>query len=183
MADPEKPHFSNTTLGVSERLQQVLGGRLMSVFSGSDSPNYRQLNWFSRRIETSIQSTINVPGNLLAGRLPRSWDIAVIMATRDEELDKLTSYGDDQQEAVAYISKGVVHVGTHPEGDNLFGFLDDNFEECAIAMRLGRGPLEATMGMWFPHDRHFMSVGSARVDTPEIHINRLPDEHPGMSLV
>jgi len=165
-------------LDLGERVQHTightaLGSRLIRAWSGSRSPAYRQLDWFSQDINKArIKNTITVPGVSQAAMLPRNWDLAMVMATTDNELERIHeqvgrgSYSD----AVAYISEDVVHVGIGRHG-SLFGRLND--EERAIAMRRGRGPLEAMMGLFMHNRELFVGVEVLRLVEETVHIGNL----------
>jgi hypothetical protein len=56
------------------------------------------------------------------------------------------------KDAVAFESDGVVRIGINPESDHIFGGAckEDQLGMATVAMRLGRGPLNATMGHYQP---------------------------------
>jgi hypothetical protein len=155
---------------------------VVRAFAGSTSPNYIQADWYSglslEGMTAEVKSTVTVPGDPIAGKLPRNWINAMIMATTDEEMRALheEAKARRQQEAVAYIAEGVVRVGVDPNRASLplFGRLsrmgEDN--ERAIAMRLGGAPLEATMGLWLPSERAFVGVETLCLVNEGVHVNQ-----------
>jgi hypothetical protein len=190
MSNREKPHFSKQTLDISERIHQVLsprrlGSKAVSVFTGSDYPLYRQLDWHSGSDVnwTNVYNTVRVPGDQEAGLFRRNWRSAIVMSAKIEELEEIHEHPltDEGQEAVAYISEGVVRVGIKPNDSPLFE--DLNGEERAVAMRIGKGPLEATMGLWAPVERVFVGVNWLRLVEPKEGISALTTEYPGIALV
>lgn len=193
MADPNKPDFSKTVLGIAERTQQAightrLGSKVVKAFTGSTSPNYVQLDWRSKGIDAHVPKTVKVPGNLEAGRLARNWPTAAILAINEEELKELAQLDPNEyQQAVAYVSEGIVHVGTRPNAESgyaekLFARYSD--EELAVAMRVGRGTLEAAAGIWIPKERAFEAVHGIRVATEAMQIdNHLDVAYPNVALV
>lgn len=173
----ERPAFSKRMLDLGERAQHALGhsalgGRLVGVVAGSRSPAYRQLDWFSRDIEAEIYATASADGDPYAGRLPRNWHTAVVIATTVEELAKLEQKAGSRayQPAVAYVAQNVVRVGVDPHDRGpLFGW--NAPDERAVGMRLGRGPLEAAMGIWLPDDRAFVSTASVHVAHKRVRVS------------
>ena len=189
MAGTEEPHFSKTVLDLSERTHQAIGhskvGKAVTkAITGSPYPGYRQLDWYSRGVTSEVKSTIKVPGDPHAGIVPRFWNRAAIMAMPRSDIRKVEQTRDllppSYKEAVAYISDDVVHVGTMATESFLFELL--NKEERATAMRLGKGPLEATMGLWIPKERHFISFDNVRVVEPAVFVSSLPQDYPGLAL-
>lgn len=183
---PEDPHFSSTVLDLSERVQQAIGhtkvgGRIVGVFTGSTSPVYRQLDWRSQNIKKEVKGTVKVAGDPQAGRLARNWNESLLMAASEEGVGRLKDQAGaaPYKEAVAYVSESVVHVGTLATEDYLFTEIAE--EKRAIAMRRGRGPLQATMGLWLPEDRMFLGAEDVwAVDA--IPVSALPSKYPGVLL-
>jgi hypothetical protein len=190
MSDLEKPHFSKSILRTSEGLQRavghtMVGGLLMRALTGSSSPNYQQLDWFSHDVDSTVHNTVMVGGNHRAAKLARNWDMAMIMGTPDDELDELAALGVGQKEAVGYISDEVLHVGVAPGDEDESMLFGGHKSEpwSTVAMRKGRGPLEATMGVWLPEDRLFISVRELYIVKPDIHIGMLEQQYPKLPLV
>jgi hypothetical protein len=189
MSYPEKPHLSNATLSRSERLQQKFGnnrlGRAATRLAvGSRSPAYRQSIWRSESISALVLSTVKVPGDPSSGKLARNWDSALVMAVTDDDyakLEKQVNHREPFEDAIAYISEDVVHVGTQAirEG-HLFAYI--SAEDLAVAMRIGRGPLEATMGLWLPEQRAFVGAENVHIVEAKLPVNELPSKCPGLHL-
>jgi hypothetical protein len=187
----EQPHFSRRGLTAAERAQRVLGqttiGRsLTKAVAGSSYPLYRQLDWHSPDYPFNppdLEATINVPGDKHAGIVPRFWHKAMVMAFPTEDLEKLRqdNFRSPQKRAVAYVADNTVHVGTQANEGYLFERLTKN--ELTVAMRLGKGPLEATAGLWLPDERTFESVEHLRVVEEAIPITALVEKYPGIKLV
>lgn len=190
MAEAEKPHFSSRTLGLSEGFQKrfghtLVGGFVTNVVAGSNSPMFRQLVYQSKDVSSSIAETVSVEGDKFAGRFPRRWPKAIIMAIELKRLSELKAEAYEEgalcKEAVAYIADDVVHVGSKRTEGILFTKL--NYYDVAIAMRRGRGPLQATMGIWLPETRHFEGVSGVKVVEPSVQISALTHDYPGTLLV
>jgi hypothetical protein len=184
MARKEKNHFSSSVLEVSEVMHNALGhstvGKVLTkAIAGSQSSSYRQMDWTSRNITYRIKSTIKVPGDPEAGIVPRYWNRAAIMASPKHRVRDLNDYKGGK-EAIAYISDEVVHVGVLATEGALFGELNE--EELAISMRLGKGRLEATMGIWLPDDREFLGVRNVRLVETSAFVPSLATNYPGISL-
>jgi hypothetical protein len=189
MSNPERNHFGKTVLDLSERAHHALGHSLVGkavtrAVTGSQYPGYRQLDYFSRNVTSDIKNTVRVSGDPNAGIVPRFWYRALIMSTPQEELNDLlidmrSNSKHSPQEAIAYISEGTVHVGAPYEQKALFGFYKD---ERAVAMRLGKGSLEATMGLWIPEERHFTSVENLNVVAPGAAVRTLAVNYPGLNI-
>jgi hypothetical protein len=176
-----------------ERAQRAIGHNMagkviINAFSGSSSPGTVRGDWYSNIAEPEINSVIKVAGNPNAGWLARNWNTAMIMATPLEELvalyDEVNSA--EQRHAVAYVTDDIVHVGIRAKGHTIgFGKINER-EDRAVALRLGRGPLEATMGVWLPDERTFVSVSSVRVvetDCPVSAVGSKNGPYPSVSLV
>ena len=202
MSNNEKPDFSRLTLGLAERASRNLIGRgLAKMVTGSSSGRYLQGEWYSelslRGMSTDVRKTVTVPGDPAAGKLPRNWRNAMVMATTVEALQKVyeetedsSSRWFDREHAVAYIADDVVHVGIAPqyilhrkvaEYHNLFARMEpvgDSKSEYAVAMRLGQAPMEATVGLWLAEDRHFVGVETLRVVADSLSMDQFtPRDH------
>jgi hypothetical protein len=187
----ERPHFSKRFLIASEHAQRTIGqtsiGRsLTKAVAGSSYPLYRQLDWHTPDYPYNppdLRATIKVPGDRNAGRVPRFWRMATVIAFPTEELEELRieNFKSPQKRAVSYVAENTVHVGTQPNEGYLFERYTKN--ELAIAMRLGKGPLEATVGLWLPDERTFESVGQLRVVEAAIPVSALVEQYPGIKLV
>jgi hypothetical protein len=187
MAKPENLRFSERKLALDggERFMRsfghtALGSKVIRATTGSRSPVYRQTDWFSQGISHDIRDTAIVPGDPRAPMLRRNWNqVAIFAATEAELVDLKDQAGPDPfKEAVAFVAEDVVRVGVKSTEGYLFENLTE--EEVAIAMRLGRGPLEATMGLWLPDDRHFVSVENIRVVEAAVYQSSLPSDYPGV---
>ncbi len=117
------------------------------MFTGSSSPVYHQLNWFETDINPTSIATVKTDGDSEAGRLPSNWDRAIVMAVGRRALEFSEACRSDSQEAVAFVSRGVVNVGLLPKNVH-FGFGGEASDKATAAMRQGRKPIEATMGRW-----------------------------------
>jgi hypothetical protein len=116
MSTTEESHFSKFQLDLSERIgNTALGRSIAKPFVGSVSPAYRQLDWYSRNITYEIKSIERFHGDPLATKLPRFWTRAAVMASLEEEVNDLKEtrgiVPPDHQEAVAYLSDDIWHVG------------------------------------------------------------------------
>lgn len=183
--DLGRNHYSKETLSAAEKIQETIGNsklgkRLISVTNGSRYPGYLQLNWFSRGISADLRDSVTIDGDQKAGIIPRRWTNAVILGLSQEEIEGLKDEHSEGQEAVAYMSEGVAHVGVSDSGENIFTETDEQGLE--IAMRRGKGSLEATAGLWIPPERHFVSAGSIAVER-FVGIDGLSQANPGIKLV
>jgi hypothetical protein len=189
MSTTEESHFSKFQLDLSERIgNTALGRSIAKPFVGSVSPAYRQLDWYSRNITYEIKSIERFHGDPLATKLPRFWTRAAVMASLEEEVNDLKEtrgiVPPDHQEAVAYLSDDIWHVGIDHDQSPILGKL--NKHDLAIAMRLGKGPLIATMGLWSPIERHFVSVPNVEVINPWVYVGTfhqsLYEKYPSVLL-
>jgi hypothetical protein len=108
----------------------------------------------------------------------RFWGNAAVIAVPNFEADPVWQQGG--VEALAYISEGVTHVGTLPEGDKLFYAL--NNEEVAIGMRLGHDALLAVMGIWLPDQRHFEETPDRTIINYRTPVDSFHIDYPGLLL-
>ncbi|MDB5175169.1 MAG: hypothetical protein JWM81_27 [Candidatus Saccharibacteria bacterium] len=200
MATNERPHFSERLLHIGEQAQHAIGQSALSksvvrTLTGSRSPAYRQVVWQSRGVllEDQDVETVHVAGNPNSALLARNWNIAAIIASEVVLLDNIrTEYAQFKfQDAVAYIADGTAHVGILPDSSEaLFGVYAENPDdeitipaERAIAMRLGKGPLEVTMGIWVPSERLYVGAESVRVVEPIVPVDAVARDYPGVILV
>ena len=168
MAQPEKPHFSNPVLTAGMLARRTrLGAALLEPFNGCSAPNAVYAEWHPN-VEADADKWIKLPGldKTQAGRWSRNWRTAMLMSVPEEELDRLEDEVIDYvgtKEAVAFRSAGAVHVAVHPKDREMFGgiraFEGGHYDgEWAAGMRRGRGPLEAAMGRWIPHEKVFVGT-------------------------
>jgi hypothetical protein len=200
MAANEKPHFSERVLSISEQAQHAIGHSAVSqaavrAFTGSRSPAYRLLDWQSKGVQMEDHEieTVKVPGNPNATRLSRYWNVAAVIASEVALLDTIKNeYAQFEiQEAVAYFTDGTAHVGTlqAAEGQLFQPYAEDQNDEITIpaerviAMRLGKGPLEATMGIWVAEQRLFVASESIRVIEPIVPVDAVARDYPGVVLI
>jgi hypothetical protein len=175
-------HFPNVVLDAGERAQHRfrnhrLGGAIIRSVTGSDSPLYQQLDWRSQYLRAELPDELaEAKGDKDAGWLARNWSRAAIVAAPKQELSELegATHSIPSEQAVAYVADGVPHVGTLPNSgpESLFHELHD--EDWAVAMRLGKKALFATIGLWLESERMFLSVESPRIVTSPVLINSLP---------
>lgn len=161
----EQPHFSSRVLDVAEKAQRVFGRTSVGRWvTGSDAPAYLRLEWFRLDVDPgSLHWAREVEGDPEAGRLPRNWNNAAILGVGKDDLAGMSAHepgaGQWAKDAVAFESDGVVRVGINPEGDRIFGGTTQTGQEgmLTVAMRLGRGPLRATMGHFQPGSGEFFT--------------------------
>lgn len=184
--------FSKSVLTASEHFQYAVshtavGRGFISLFTGSKSPAYHQLDWRSGNMYSELRSTVEVPGDENAGRLARNWARALVMGVDRNIMDNLKAEGHPlkRQEAIAYVSEDVVHVGTLATG-LLFEVIHDeqnrDKEYLGVAMRLGRAPLQAAMGIWLPEERAFVGSEGVEVLNPAANVPTLHYDYPGVRL-
>lgn len=182
----DRNHYSRRVLALAERTQELIGNSgpgkaLINVTNGSRHPNYLQLDWFSRNLDAEIRGRIEVAGDQKAGLIPRFWMQSVILEANREEIEGMLDDNAGSQEAIAYMSEDVTHVGAL--GDRKDRILTATSPEAsAVAMRLGKRSLDATVGIWIPEERHFESVKGVEVAEYPIHIDALARQHPEMQL-
>jgi hypothetical protein len=188
MANIEGSHFPLGVLDIAERAQQAAGhtraGRAVTrLIAGSRSPAYQQLDWRSRYVKRIGGEIVVTPADPDAGKLPRSWDRAAILAAPAEEIARLKEEVDGpHQEALAYMTNDVTHVGTREDAAPLFSELPESEGEVAVAMRLGRAPLRAAMGLWLPADRIFLGAQGPYLAESFIDTTAIATEYPGIAL-
>lgn len=191
MAAGEKPDFSDNILRLAEGFQHALGHtwlgeRVIGMVTGSDSPTYTQLDWFSRNVtvDSGPLNTVGTgSGDPTAGRLPRSWHNAMVIGAPVEVVEgfKDSVSRSGWQEAVAYVSDKAVHVGVKPREPYLFGEVGD--QNVGVAMRVGRAALSATMGLWLSSERTYVDFNGVEVVEPILPVSRLATRYPGVALV
>jgi hypothetical protein len=193
MSQAEQPHFSERTLNLAETSQRLLGSLgqpLVRAISGSSSPAYIQLEW-SKQDQLNIDdyTWVGVPGDPQAGKIPRNWRRAAVLGTQWGALSKLYDKIDEPvhaMEALAFVADDSIRVGVKENGYSLFRSLlrpNENGKYAAVAMRLGRGPLQATMGLWLPEKEQLLAADDIEVITPSTSVRQLSSQYPRASLV
>jgi hypothetical protein len=175
--------YSKTTIRTAEL---ALGlGRVSLPFQrllgGSDSPAYRQLYWQSKpHLAREKMRTKTINGDPNAGKIPRSWRYAAVLAAEATDLQEVTE-GRRVIPAVAYVAHDIVHVGLLPE-DIGFGSIKDT--DCvAAAQRLGKGKLIATgPSYWDVDDQILLTAQRIFVPNDRIANTELPTRYPGVPL-
>lgn len=184
---PGKEQIVNRVLAVSERFQHTAGhtrfGKAVTrAFTGSTSPMYEQLYWTSHNIRTVAGQDVELFGDFDAGRLARNWQRAGVLATSADELARLKDEHADawHHEALAYYVGRSIHVGFRAETGLLTEI--DNTRQ-AVAMRIGREPVMATVGLWLPAERTFVGSSDVTVERHNLPIANLPQVYPDVRLV
>lgn len=190
--DPEKPHFSKAVLNTSERAQRMLGkigAPLVNMVTGSSFSEYVQLQWAKQpHLNPEDFEWCEVPGDPDAGLVPRFWKKAAVLgvsvesyhsAWRTADTDKDGSRLHERMlQAVAYEAEGTIRIGTRQGNRTFQEFGVDHVWTDTIAMRLGRGPLKATMGLWFPDRQELVIPDGVRVLEAALPIEDLADAYP-----
>lgn len=184
--DLSRNHYSKETLSLAERTQELIGNSktgkaLIHITNGSRHPNYLQLDWFSAGVSANINDRISTFGDQNAGLLPRFWSNAVLLGVSSQEIEKLIEDNPGSQEAAAYMSQDVTHVGVIKDDETqILEVLDET--TSGVAMRLGKRSLDATVGVWIPAERHFESVQGVEAIEQSIHIDELSSNYPSVQL-
>jgi len=188
MNRPNKPSFPDHVLNQVETFQYRFGKTrpgafTISIFAGSSSPAYEQLLWLPRsQVRTSeIKQAAEVTGDKYAGRFARQWTRLAILAVNKQAMTRLRT--PENQEAVAYISDKVAHVGIMAtEGAIL---TDLGYDEVGVAVRRGPGDVRFTVGVYSREQQAFTSVdnGGVRIRDGNLPIHLLPPSFPGVKLV
>lgn len=184
MSETSRPSFSKGVLELSERFQRgvghtEIGSRVIRAVTGSSSMAYRQHNWYSANITSEIRGVVVASGDPAAGRLARNWNTAVVMACKLDEIKELEQ-NHAAKEAVAYISEDIVHVGIRPIDYYMFKQIAPN--KVATAMRIGKAPLRAMMGVYLPDEQHFIGADSTEVIDRVPVLHDLTINYPGVLL-
>ncbi len=183
MRTAEKPAFSKRTLQVAERVQRLLGDvgePVVRLFTGSSSPVYHQLRWFSTNIDPSNIATVTAQGDPEAGRLARNWDNALVMMVGNRALEYASLWQEGGRQAVGYVSEDVLHVGILPETVKFgHGIVPDT---ATAAMRQGRNQLQATMGLWLAEEKRMVVPAELQLVDSLVPIGDLPCYHQGTPL-
>ncbi|HMH31286.1 MAG TPA: hypothetical protein VK534_02310 [Methylomirabilota bacterium] len=178
----EKSHFSREALDAGDRIGSipVVGSLLRELSSGSNSPAATRATWFKIDNDPKYLDTTTVSGDKRAGRLPRNWNTAAVFSIPERYMDVKEDFQDGVP-AVAYVSDGGVRVGVLPKDED-FNFIEQRYGRYQMAMRLGRGPLTASMGLWRPEANDLLTM-SIFVDEPSIDIDFLPRRFPHTPLI
>lgn len=183
MSTAEKPAFSKRTLQAAEHVQRLLGDfgePVVRLFTGSSSPVYHQLRWFSTNIDPYNIATVTAPGDPEAGRLARNWDRAIIMMVGKRALGRASLWQEDSRQAVGFVSDSVVHVGILPRGVIFGSGLVPG--TATVAMRQSRKPIEATMGLWLPEEGRMVVPTELELVDALVPVDDLARSHQGTPL-
>lgn len=168
MKSPDKPAFSNSVLTVVEELQYrfgktKLGKMAVAAAAGSSSPSYVQLDWLpSRRVHSTLSTSIRVPGDPYAKRMACKWERVAVLGVAKDYMDDLSSVFGDYQDSVAYIQAGIAHVGILPGGASMLSDISNNTQ--AFAVRQGPGSVEWTAGKYNAQTNHFASINHGSLE-------------------
>jgi hypothetical protein len=189
MPEQEKSAVPELLLDIGEKLQ-FLGGVLSAPITGSSSSSYQRFIYHKQPDihPSEIQPVLSIPGDSETDHwsrqiIPRRWPNIAVIGTLWEELADV--YVENRshrlQQAVVYISEdsvnGSVRMGmSRDEKDYMFGRLQKHENYAAIGLRLGKGALHATMGLWDSDDRHLFVPPSTSVLIPKMPI-KLIDNH------
>lgn len=191
MSRRKKPSFSDGALYAAEAFQSVakhfrLGRTVVSAVSGSRSPAYEQLIWLPpwKINYANVAHTVRVSGNRSAGRMARNWGQATVLAAPRLELRRLQNLYPESSEAVAYRSAKAWHVGVSAVKNSVLSAVEDDL--MAVAVRIGTGDAEFSVGRYDPHRKHYISVERGLIELNgglPVPVESLPSMHPGVKLV
>lgn len=111
-----------------------------------------------------------------SGKTPRNYRMAAILNVDSQKLDRAQEYYGGTH-AVAYALGTAIMVGVMPENKS-FSTESEPDEAYAVAMRIGRGVLRATAGLW-------LSEGAIIVPAGSVHkapIPTMPVEHISVDI-
>ncbi len=116
--------------------------------AGFDGFAYTPVRWLYTGMPTdTVRNWVTVPGRGDAGRTPRGYRQVAVLACDAAQITLM--HEDDRQahDAVAYALGKAVMIGVLPEHRL---FYPTELGEKLVGMRLGRGDLVASMGVWSP---------------------------------
>jgi hypothetical protein len=199
--DSEKPHFSGKVLDAAERAQRTLdaiGAPVVNMVAGSSSPAYRQLRWAKQaHLNPHDFEWCEVPGDPSAGLLPRFWKNAVVLGVNPDTMRSAraanSNRGERVDQAIVYEHNGI-RVGVSSDDDDMIfghqiiwdtpsrpGYLPSH-DAATVAVRLGRGPLRVTMGLWFPDQKNLVVPSGVEIVEAGIPIDSLTDKYSHTAL-
>lgn len=187
MHSPERSHFSVLQHDVAERLSFLStvwpANKAVDWFQGADkTPAHSRIKWRSNLRTDIPQNRVEVDGNPEAGYLIRNWSTALVMVGSEVELEELRGeLGPDARDALAYIADDVPRVGVRYDGDRLFA-VNEALQNVYGAMRIGRGPLVATMGIWSPDQDRFVGLRNIVADKTAAPVSTLHEMYPGIRI-
>ncbi|HSW99594.1 MAG TPA: hypothetical protein VLH38_01010 [Patescibacteria group bacterium] len=122
-------------------------------------------------------------GNPEAGRLPRSYNKAIVMGLGSEAVKRAKEQeGGECLPAVAYGHKGVLHVGVLGCG---FGEVTtkEGGTVLAVGAREGSRPIEGTAGLWYPRRELLVLPDSPILVADLVPTNEFAARYPGVPMV
>jgi hypothetical protein len=144
------------TLSAGSMIASVLPKRANLVVKADNVPSYTTTRW--RHWGSSADSFgewAHFNGIGMAGLTPRNYGAAAIVLVDREKMDQFVDHHDpEMQQAVAYRLGSAVMFGVSPEHNELLGLETPDAEDYSVAMRIGRGPLDAGVGLWSPNHHH-----------------------------
>jgi hypothetical protein len=112
-------------------------------------PAYVAMSWFPGKLATnSIDNWLTFYGDMDSSRLPSGYKRAGIISFDKEPIDdEQYFYGGRHAVAFALGSAVMIGLAHNPEAE-IFGSEPGNDKRYATAMRIGKGTLQATVGIW-----------------------------------
>lgn len=119
----------------------------------SNAPSYTPVTWqvASHDVE-SVDDWAVFVGDPAAGVIPRWYREGAIVNIEREALDDLQQR-EGGRHAAAYALGSMIMVGELPNG---FGHEMTDEDRYAVGMRIGKGTLMMTAGLWLPEDRRLL---------------------------
>ncbi|HUC89887.1 MAG TPA: hypothetical protein VMR45_03725 [Patescibacteria group bacterium] len=171
------------TLSVGSMLANALPKPASFVVKAEDAPSYTPIRWRHWGLSAGGYrgEWAHFDGVKTAGLTPRNYAAAAIVLVDREKIDQFADrHGPRVQQAVAYRLGSAVMFGVSPKHDEIFGLEAPEAEDYSVAMRIGRGPLDAGVGLWLPnrYDRIFLPLENGVRPGPIMPIAEVPASIP-----
>lgn len=141
----------------------------------ADAPSYTPVRWqIAAQDVDSIRDWAEFEGNPDSGRIPRWYRTGAIINVERDTLDELQS-NEGGWHAAAYALGSAIVVAEVPGG---FGHEMTDEDRYAVGLRIGRGTLQMTAGLWHPEDKRLVVPEDSLHRVETVPVDRFPSGIP-----
>lgn len=190
MTRPQTMSFSDRTLVAAEHAQYAARNTRMvrigeRILTGSNSAAYKQLLWLppSQMKSAEVRDSVHVYGDLGASKWARLWKNIAVLTVPTQVMDQMRSDLPEAQQAIAYKSDKIVHVGILTSHEDIMRGIPGDAQ--AVAVRIGRGPTEFVIGRYNSAEKSFVSTPQNSVEVLETYlpIEDIHEKYPCVNVV
>jgi len=156
---PLRDQVTARALSAGSGLLQLMPS-IRDRIGGADVDAYTPVRWrYNGMAVKNVSNWVEIEGNPEHGNTPKNYRETAILAVDSEELNGLEEFARPSRPAVAYACGKAVVVGIFPEGRDF----NRTVREAAVGMRIGKGELRASVGIWRPSTQAYIPASTVRV--------------------